>query len=168
MVEAEVGMKQRLQDGGEQKSHHPPSIRGGKSFGKQAFLDMGLAHNSGEVDHFLKEHVKNVWELGDEIRIRLLSGIGASFDLAMNNPAGMVALVEAVEVYEIAAEEYKQVHGVEAGSIQNLRFSDMRSGALSSLYKDMEVRGMDVFKDITMQVSHLHMYVLHTCPVDFV
>jgi len=65
----------------------------------------------------------------------------------------MVALVEAVEVYETAAEEYKAVHGVEAGSIQNLRFTDMRSAALSSLYKDMEIRGMDVFKDLTMQVS---------------
>lgn len=157
LVEAEVGMKQRLAD---VAAHHssdgsrpPPSIRGGK-FGQQAFSDRGagLAHNKAEVDHFLKEHVKNVWELGDEIRIRLLSGIGAAFDLAMNNPAGMVALVEAVEVYETASEEYKQVHGVEAGSIQNLRFTDMRSAALSSLYKDMEVRGMDVFKDLAMQV----------------
>lgn len=55
-------------------------------------------------------------------------------------------------MYEIAAEEYKAVHGVESGSIQNLRFTDMRSAALSSLYKDMEIRGMDVFKDLTMQV----------------
>lgn len=154
MVEAEVGMKERLQDAaGEYKSSAPRSIRGGASFSRQAFKDMGLSHNSSEVDQFLKDHVKNVWELGDEIRIRLLSGIGTAFDLAMNNPAGMVALVEAVEVYELAAEEYKAVHGVEAGSIQNLRFTDMRSAALSSLYKDMEIRGMDIFKDITMQVS---------------
>lgn len=151
LVEAEVGMKARLQDHGEHKSH-PPSIRG-KSFGRQAFLDMGLVHNSSEVDHFLKEHVKNVWELGDEIRIRLLSGIGAAFDLSRMNPAGMVALVEAVEVYEIAADEYKTVHGVESGSIQNLRFTDMRSAALSTLYKDMEVRGLDIFKDIVMQAA---------------
>ena len=48
------------------------------------------------VDEII-EHVKNVWELGDEIRMRILSGIGSSFDLALNNPAGMVALVEAVE-----------------------------------------------------------------------
>lgn len=152
-------MKKRLQDD-EQKTNaafSPPSIRRGlrghKAFSKQAFLDLGLIHNSSEVDHFLKEHVKNVWELGDEIRMRLLSGIGSAFDLAMNNPAGMVAMVEAVEVYEIAAEDYKAVHGVEAGSNQNLRFTDMRSSALSSLFKDMETRGLDVFKDITMQVS---------------
>jgi hypothetical protein len=167
LVEAEVGMKQRLEEGEFKDSHRrPPSIRGGNSFGRQAFLDVGLSHNSAEVDRFLKEHVKNVWELGDEIRIRLLSGIGSAFDLALNNPAGMVALVEAVECYEIAAEEYKAVHGVEAGSIQNLRFTDMRSAALSSLYKDMEIRGMDVFKDLTMQVSLTAAWpALHKQPV---
>lgn len=162
LVEAEVGMKQRLLEEGEYKtgdgSIKPPSIqkpgnpKNKSYFGRQAFRDMGLDHNNSEVDRFLKEHVKNVWELGDEIRIRLLSGIGSAFDLSMNNPQGMVALVEAVEVYETAAEEYKAVHGVESGSIQNLRFTDMRSAALSSLFKDMEVRGMDVFKDLTMQV----------------
>jgi len=163
LVEAEVGMKERLADIGEYKSSDgsrpPPSIRGGGGggggkFGKEAYNERGLEMNKAEVDHFLKEHVKNVWELGDEIRIRLLSGIGSAFDLAMNNPAGMVALVEAVEVYETAAEEYKKVHGVEAGQVQNLRFTDMRSSALLSLYKDMEVRGMDVFKDLVMQVRN--------------
>ena len=54
--------------------------------------------------------VENVWELGDEIRLRIMSGIGTAFDLAINNPAGMVALVEAVELYETANEEYKNVH----------------------------------------------------------
>lgn len=65
----------------------------------------------------------------------------------------MVALVEAVEVYETAGEDFKSVHGVEAGSVQNLRFTDMRSAALGELYKDMEMRGADVFKDLTMQAA---------------
>ena len=151
-------MKKRLQDDEKKTTGPPPTsirrgMRGHKAFSKQAFLDLGLIHNSSEVDHFLKEHVKNVWELGDEIRMRLLSGIGSAFDLAMNNPAGMVAMVEAVEVYENAAADYKAVHGVEAGSIQNLRFTDMRSSALKTLFGDMETRGLDVFKDLTMQVS---------------
>ena len=47
-------------------------------------------------------------ELGDEIRMRILSGVGSSYDIALKNPAGMVALVEAVEVYERAADQYKK------------------------------------------------------------
>ena len=66
-------MKKRLQDEEEQKTGSLPpsirSIRGGRGFSKASFVELGLVHNSSEVDHFLKEHVKNVWELGDEIRI---------------------------------------------------------------------------------------------------
>jgi hypothetical protein len=56
-----------------------------------------VAKNYASVDRFLEEHVRIVWELGDEIRLWVLSGVGMTFDLAFNNPAGMVALVEAVE-----------------------------------------------------------------------
>jgi len=33
------------------------------------------------------------------------------FDFPLNNPAGMMALVEAVELYEAAGDEYKAVNG---------------------------------------------------------
>lgn len=82
-----------------------------------------------------------------------MSGIGNSFDLAMNNPAGMVALVEAVEVYQSANDDYKAVHGEEAGRSQTLRFTDMRAAALGELYKDFETRGLDVFRELTMQAA---------------
>ena len=110
------------------------------------------------VDDFLSQHVKNVWELGDEIRVRILSGIGSGFELAMNNPQGMVALVEAVEVYEHAAQEYKSSYGgnddVSAVSGRNhLRFTNMRAAALAQLYTDFELRGLDVFRAIHMQAA---------------
>ena len=46
----------------------------------------------------------------------------------------MVALVEAVEVYETANNEYKAVHGYEAGANSaKMRFTNMRSVALGEL-----------------------------------
>ena len=87
-------------------------------------------------------------------------------------------MVEAVEVYETANEEYKTVHGEEAGStaglgssskkggssgsgsktmneslksnstMQNLRFTDMRASALKQMYQDFELRGLEVFREV--------------------
>jgi hypothetical protein len=65
----------------------------------------------------------------------------------------LVALVEAVEVYETANEEYKRVHGEEAGTrSQRLRFTDMRAAALEQINQDFENRGLEVFRDLQMQV----------------
>jgi hypothetical protein len=105
-----------------------------------------------------------VWECGDEIRLRIMSGIGSAFELAMNNPAGMVALVEAVEVYETANQEYKTVHGEEAGSSQTLRFTDMRASALVQIYQDFELRGLEVFREVHEAVSiDIDIYYLLLC-----
>lgn len=157
LVEAEAGMKQRLHDeggGGEQSRRHQ-----GNQFGRQAFSQSGLnaAHQSNDdlIDRFLEEHVENVWELGDEIRLRIMSGIATAFDLAMRNPAGMVALVEAVEVYETANDEYREVHGEETTSSQTLRFTDMRPSALGELYKDFENRGTSVFRELAAQAADI-------------
>lgn len=99
------------------------------------------------VDNFLSAHVQNVWELGDEIRMRIISGIGSAFDLSINNPAGMVALVEAVEVYERAAESYEKKRK-ERGDSGNLRFTNMRAAALEQLYQDFELRGVEMFRGV--------------------
>ena len=100
--------------------------------------------------------------------MRIMSGIGGAFELATNNPAGLVALVEAVEVYETANEEYKSVHGEEAGKMgggskpssyksnnkaQNLRFTDMRASALKQMYQDFELRGLEMFREVHEVVS---------------
>ena len=98
--------------------------------------------------------------------MRILSGIGSSFDLALNNPAGMVALVEAVEVYERAAEQYNQLYkdealedgagggrGGGADDKQRLQFTDMRAAALAQIYEDFELRGLEVFRTIHMQAA---------------
>jgi hypothetical protein len=164
LVEAEAGMKRRIdeEETDDDKNEYrrstsnPSSNKRGKNlsrFGRHSFRNVGLPRNYEQVDLFLSEHVKNVWELGDEIRLRLLSGMGSAFELAMNNPSGLVALVEAVEVYETANEEYKRVHGEEAGTrSQRLRFTDMRAAALEQINQDFENRGLEVFRDLQMQV----------------
>jgi hypothetical protein len=57
--------------------------------------------NCASVDRFLE----------DEVKLRTLSGVGMTFDLALNKLASMVALVEAVKFYEAAGEEYEAVYG---------------------------------------------------------
>jgi Exocyst complex component Sec6 len=166
LVEAEAGMKKRLyeeeaeinKDGaapGNKKSNR----RASSSFVRSSFQQSGMGNmitTNGLIDRFLEEHVRNVWELGDEIRLRLMSGISSAFDLAMNNPAGMVALAEAVEVYETANADYKAVHGEDAGKRnQKLGFTDMRAAALAELYKDFETRGLDVFRELTTQAADI-------------
>ena len=81
------------------------------NFDLDALNDVGLNNQEKNklIDKLLSEDVENLWELGDEIRMLIMSGIAAAFDLAINNPGGMVALVEAVEVYGKANEEYKAV-----------------------------------------------------------
>ena len=103
--------------------------------------------NVSTVDNFLSTHVQNVWELGDEIRMRIISGIGSAFDLSINNPAGMVALVEAVEVYERAAESFENKRR-EGGDSGKLRFTNMRAAALEQLYQDFELRGVEMFRGV--------------------
>jgi len=103
--------------------------------------------NVAMVDNFLSAHVQNVWELGDEIRMRIISGIGSAFDLSINNPAGMVALVEAVEVYERAAESFEKKRK-ERGDSGKLRFTNMRAAALEQLYQDFELRGVEMFRGV--------------------
>ena len=180
LVEAESGMKKRIEEeiregrsreaGDETATSRRSHLRGAankgsKTSGAISISSMGKIQNYEEVDNFLHEHVKNVWELGDEIRMRIMSGIGGAFELATNNPAGLVALVEAVEVYETANEEYKSVHGEEAGKMgkpssynsntkaQTLRFTDMRASALKQMYQDFELRGLEMFREVHEVVS---------------
>jgi hypothetical protein len=151
LVEAEAGMKKRLEEEGGGNNRKQKKDK----FGRNSLSKVGNMpdNNDDLIDRFLSEQVENVWEMGDEIRLRIMSGIATSFDLAMNNPAGMVALVEAVEGYETANDEYRTVHGEEAGRSQNLRFTDMRAAALGELYKDFEARGLDVFRELTIQAA---------------
>lgn len=109
--------------------------------------------NDDMVDSFLVSHVQNVWELGDEIRMRILSGIGSAFELAINNPAGMVALVEAVEVYERAAESFEKKRKESSEESDRLRFTNMRAAALEQLYQDFEMRGVEMFRGVHEQAA---------------
>jgi hypothetical protein len=120
----------------------------------EASMKAGRNFNDAMIDSFLNEHVQNVWELGDEIRMRMLSGIGSAFDLAINNPAGMVALVEAVEVYEKASESFekKKLEATVEDS-GKLRFTNMRAAALEQLYQDFELRGVEMFRGVHESVS---------------
>ena len=119
-------------------------------------MKAGRNFNDAMVDNFLDSHVQNVWELGDEIRMRMLSGIGSAFELAINNPAGMVALVEAVEVYEKAAESFEKKRQ-ESGVVDSgkLRFTNMRAAALEQLYQDFELRGVEMFRGVHEQAADI-------------
>lgn len=131
LIEAESGMKARLKSDTENGVSQDPY---------------------DAVDKFLSTHVKNVWELGEEIKMRVLSGIGNAFEIALNNPAGMVALCEAVEVYERAELQYKSSH---RDSSETLHFTNIRSDALSQLYQDFELRGVSVFREIHMESADI-------------
>mmetsp|Transcript_17217 Transcript_17217/g.34525 ORF Transcript_17217/g.34525 Transcript_17217/m.34525 type:complete len:635 (+) Transcript_17217:1-1905(+) len=63
----------------------------------------------------------------------------------------MVALVEAVEVYERANDQYKSLHDENDMPNQTLHFTDMRAAALSQIYQDFELRGLEVFRGVHMQ-----------------
>jgi len=43
-----------------------------------------LSHNFNDavVDSFLDSHVQNVWELGYEIRMQIILGVGSAFELS--------------------------------------------------------------------------------------
>lgn len=123
----------------------------------------GLHHfNDATVDTFLEAHVQNVWELGDEIRMRIISGIGSAFELSINNPAGMVALVEAVEVYERAAETFEKKRSSNDAGGNRLRFTNMRAAALEQLYQDFELRGVDMFRGVHEHVRFFCFCHVHT------
>mmetsp|Transcript_13083 Transcript_13083/g.30965 ORF Transcript_13083/g.30965 Transcript_13083/m.30965 type:complete len:1087 (+) Transcript_13083:268-3528(+) len=139
LVEAELGMKKRIDE------DIAESTAGGAAGYRP---QLGMPYNHEEVDNFLQDHVKNVWELGEEIRMRIQAGIGNAFELTMENPGGMVALVEAVEHYESANLEYKTVHGQEAGEKQTLRFTNMRAFTLKQIYQDFHLRGENMFNQV--------------------
>eukprot|EP00957_Ditylum_brightwellii_P144444 11003147-Ditylum_brightwellii.AAC.1 len=115
------------------------------------------------IDKFLLQHVENVWELGDEIKKRILSGFENAFNLTLSNPTRMVALVEAVEVYEHAAEQYKISQGSDGdcededestSSTRNrLQFTKMRATALAQLKTTFKLRGLEVFRAIHIQAA---------------
>ena len=166
LVEAEMGMKAMFDEGDDESGRSggrrgvmqtgPSSRRLRQQMRSKRMSDRGWTQggrNYEMVDNFLSQHVKNVWELGDEIRMRILSGIGSSFDLALNNPAGMVALVEAVEVYERANDQYKALHEEDDMPKQTLHFTDMRAAALAQIYQDFELRGLEVFRGVHMQAA---------------
>ena len=155
LVEAEAGMRKKQVD--DDDDDEDGRRRSGVGF-KRTGLDVGLPQNNDDVDRFLKEHVQIVLELGDEIQQKIRYGIGTSFELAFNNPAGMVALVEAVEIYETANREYQAVHGDEdkSGGPKSLRFTDMRALALRELYEDMSERYVLIAASVTWQLSSDH------------
>jgi len=148
LVEAEAGLRARVGGGDAYEVVYEDDYD---------YVQGALGQRTAEgVDRFLSVHVKNVWDLGNEIRERILSGVAGSFELVRSDPAGMVALVEAVEVYERAAEEYAAGNGKAVteedgrrGQPQSsLRFTDMRAAALSQIYQDFEWRGLEVFRTI--------------------
>jgi len=151
LVEAEAGIKAWFNDTREGGHDDCTVLKSWKN------INQSLSAHYEAIDKFLTQHVKIVWELGDEIRMRILSGVGSSFDIALKDPMGMVALVEAVEVYERAADQYKKFHANEyqstSGNRNRLHFTDMRARALAQLYEGFEIRGLNLFRTIHIQAA---------------
>jgi hypothetical protein len=156
LVEAETGMKARMEEvrNIEEEYDHRGMKKTGNSFRYAPTED-----NHESVDMFLNEHVKNVWEVGDEIRLRVLSGIASALDLSQQDPVGMVALVEAVEVYETAADEFRRVHGgvdptksvTKSSNKHRNHITDMRSAALQQIADDFQTRAIEVFDSMSQK-----------------
>ena len=95
-------------------------------------------------------HLQCVWKLGNEIRVRIISGFSSAFELAMNgNPSGAADLVEAAEMYERAAETFEKkwnVPGNIGSGVDWLGFKNMRA---AELYHDFELRGVEKFRGLT-------------------
>ena len=155
LVEAEAGMKARVDNDGPMTSELPSTKSRFRNSGtrRQRHRQYSQAPTNYEmVDRFLSQHVTNVWELGEEIRVKVMSGIETSFDLALNDPGGMVALVEAVEVYESATIRY--IKTKKNADKNSLNFTNMRAEALSKLYEDFLTRCSEVFRAIRMQTAN--------------
>ncbi|CAB9504760.1 Exocyst complex component [Seminavis robusta] len=162
LLEAEAGMRKQQadeeEDGDDDDAAKKQRRRSSMGAGfKRASFDVGLPHNNDEVDRFLKEHVQNVYELGDEIRMKIQSGMSDAFEIAYDNPAGMVALVEAVEIYENANSEYQAIHGNDLADgkipVKSLRFINIRATALGRLYRDMRERGEAMFEGLVESID---------------
>ena len=134
LIEANAGMKARLKHNDDDDDE------------TRTLSSVFSSHDSYEaVDRFLKDHINNVYMLGKEIENRVLLGIENAFELSINNPAGMVALCEAVEVYEHAEEQFLTRN--DKGS-EKTRFMNIRANALARIYGHFEARGHSVFKNI--------------------
>ncbi len=155
LVEAEAGMKARVDNDGPMASELPSSKSRFRNSNNRRHRQRHYSQaptNYEMVDRFLSQHVTNVWELGEEIRVKVMSGIETSFDLALNDPGGMVALVEAVEVYESATIRY--IKTKKDADKNSLNFTNMRAEALSKLYEDFLTRCSEVFRAIRMQTAN--------------
>lgn len=160
LVEAEAGMKRRMEEEEAelQAQLNAKNRRKGdrKNQGYNTPQSLPNSNSYALIDRFLEKHVENVWEMGEEISIRIMNGIGTAYELAMVNPAGLVALVEAVEIYEAANDDYKTVHGEDANKRNyKLKFTDMRAIALAGIYRDFENKCKDVFNELLAQATDI-------------
>jgi hypothetical protein len=151
LVEAEAGMKDLMD-----QNENEGDGRGGRL---QPSSKNRPSINTELVDRFLNPHVTNVWELGEEIKMRITAGLNTAYDLASNNPAAMVALVEAVEVYERATEHYHSLQQQDCGDGKQpkkragkLKFTNMRASALATLCQHFTLRCAEVFRRVQMRV----------------
>ena len=155
LVEAETDLHRRMQESWEHQSEDDEEDydhKGQKILKRQ---ESTADENYEPINRFLQEHLATVWELGEEIERRVLSGVENALGLAGKKPAGMVALVEAVECYEDAADEFRRVHaGIDlsrqtgrylAGNKPLRSITEMRKKALQHIASDFEKKAIAQF-----------------------
>eukprot|EP00957_Ditylum_brightwellii_P014705 1108952-Ditylum_brightwellii.AAC.1 len=101
-----------------------------------------------KVKTFLEPHATIVWNLGDQIANHILSATSSPLDFVLRDPAGMKLITEAVDAYDIAATQYKDICGESGSDIfmtQNLNFTDIRTDLVAQIYRDLEHRSSHAF-----------------------
>lgn len=118
------------------------AVVGASGFSLSAFHQVGLPENYKDLE-------EKVQEIGDEIRMSILSGMAMTFDMALKSDLqSIVALVETVTAFEDAHAKYKAIHGTG----KTLRFTNMKDHAIREVYQDQQARFAQVFETLLSKV----------------
>lgn len=152
LIQIEAGLKQRAQHAAKRAKQQRRRRAAGDDTAATLRIQQQIRKKYDQVDNLLRGHVKNVWSLGDEIRRRIEATIGEAFDEAMDdstddkiNNKDLVALVDAINLYEIAPTYHEEAHG--------LHFTNMRSAALKKLHEHFEQYASQTFRKAHLMVS---------------
>ena len=172
LAEIESALKNRMDDDAMQKYNSSsnknlgsPARRGNMKvkspvIDNEFMIQQRFKNNRKQLKQFLHHRKSLVWKLGDSIRARIVAFICRAFDEALNDDTrALKALIESVELYEIANEQSKLWKAsndnqsstqsqVSSSSSSNARISILRPAVLQQLYRHFEQRGRNVFNNV--------------------
>ncbi len=75
LIEAKDGMKKWIDEEAPANHHDSHDRSSNRNLNRSSYVPSSVPHNYAKVNNYLHKHVKNVWELGDEIWLQIMSGI---------------------------------------------------------------------------------------------